>query len=467
MRILRSRRCRYAIALLLTFAVWVAGCWWVMPVRPRNTFATDRSSYLVADISPDNHEVLLTSPGNEEFWDIMSGKKVRYVQANFPGSGAAAFDWDVSLASQFHELRRSVLRPTQPDEMKSAASDVAWRKGLQVECKSENGRLWAHAFKDGQPRWRSNQDPDEVTVFDVRRQKRIVSLRGRYYPFSISPDGQKAVTAVVKNTNGVEQSQIWLTLESLQDDSLRAELLPILDRRRVEAGFYSSDGQYVFVFFQDVGAGTPSKLAWWDRKGEQIATISGKWYEKPTLINSDRVIAIYDAGYGLHDITPIERKSTWHFYDVATGGELGSWESPYLSGDTVICSHGSKYVGLLCGLERKVSISQIGMWLDKFSRWLNLSRLNNADPTLTLIVIDALNRSESMRLSAQSAQLSRDGRLLVTMDDKGSVSVYDLPLRKPWARIFGFAAIGTLGCFAPFALLSWRHRRSRARSAAQ
>jgi len=75
-----------------------------------------------------------------------------------------------------------------------------------------------------------------------------------------------------------------------------------------------------------------------------------------------------------------------------------------------------------------------------------------------------MDRKETIRVQAQSAQFSRDGRLLVTMDDKGIVSVYDLPLRKPWARIFGFAAIATLatggGMIGLRRLLRWRSRKA-------
>ena len=99
MRILRSGRCRIALALLLTFAAWVASCWWMMPYRPRTTFRiTDAGSapdpekeYPVdgreyrqlLDISPSGDTIYFNcwaykarqhSTWNE-YWDTKAGKR--------------------------------------------------------------------------------------------------------------------------------------------------------------------------------------------------------------------------------------------------------------------------------------------------------------------------------------------------------------------------------------------------------
>jgi WD40 repeat protein len=76
-----------------------------------------------------------------------------------------------------------------------------------------------------------------------------------------------------------------------------------------------------------------------------------------------------------------------------------------------------------------------------------------------ILLIDAMERREIAFLPGRSATFSPNGRWLATIDADGIVRVWELPLRRPWFRIFGFAAIATLACALAFGIIRWSFRR--------
>jgi hypothetical protein len=466
MRILRSRRFRYALALLLTFAAWVAGCWWVAPYRPRNAFATSTSNsstkgmyYSVTEISPDGGSVSLHSDDNDEFWDLKTGTLIGNVRRDAPSADwPDEFRWILGASRQCSDLRRSL--PEKPVNFRNGALEYDLR--LPIECQSANGHFWAHSLQDG-ARFTpfSASDPDTIVFFHVQTKKQIAKLRGTCYPVAISPDGRTAATISIKRV----KTKYWLMLEDVESDCLRSELLPIHSGTGgIDSAFYSADGQYLFAHYWDYEATPSEMLNWWDMQGKLVATVPLEWKGNARLIDDDRILVTYDGGRSAwFSPLPARRTGTCFFFDVATGEKRGEWQLLYLShvsgSETLVGNHHGRYFAILCQIQRPDPNTWLAKKMDAMLHRLGLSKPAEAVPSLVLI--DALERREVMRVEAESAQLSRDGRVLVTMNKTGVISVYDLPLRKLWARIFGFAAIGTLGCFVIFVGLRRLARRKQ------
>src|SRR5262249_49150516 len=63
-----------------------------------------------------------------------------------------------------------------------------------------------------------------------------------------------------------------------------------------------------------------------------------------------------------------------------------------------------------------------------------------------ILVWDVVERRELARLPGSSAAFAGDGRWLATLDEAGVVRVWEVPVRRPWARILAYAAACALGC---------------------
>src|SRR4029077_7064916 len=68
--------------------------------------------------------------------------------------------------------------------------------------------------------------------------------------------------------------------------------------------------------------------------------------------------------------------------------------------------------------------------------------------------------------NAPGSHFSLDGKSLALLSRDGTLSVYDLPLRRPWARIAGIALGVAAGVWLVSALLSWRFGKVKVQSVA-
>jgi hypothetical protein len=95
-------------------------------------------------------------------------------------------------------------------------------------------------------------------------------------------------------------------------------------------------------------------------------------------------------------------------------------------------------------------------------KWLNrlIPSKANKKPE-GVLVFDGIDRREVANLPGNAAAFSPNGRWLATIDANGVVRVWELPLRRPWLRIFGYAAIATLACTLLFLLARWPFRRNQ------
>jgi len=466
MRILPSRRRRYAIALLLTFAAWLAGCWWLMPYRAKRTFQGEKDYAAVWDVSPDKRAAFVVGP-NSHYFDLIEGKskpdprseELRHTRV-FKSRGSPGdiypFVWNQERGEQCLNFRRA-NGITRASATSIGVINQDSLRGFRLECVSDNERFYAASFKDDKAySWDMPGRPDRVVVIDLDDGRQIASLAGACYPVTISPTGESAITVSIKQNGNENQVECRFVLWDLQAARPLREFPEWnSDEALFEVIFYSPDGQYIFSHSSITYADSGNVLTWRDKNGRRIATVHHRVFRsQQVLVDSGRIL-VTD---GL--------ESTLDFYDVADGKKLGEWqlkESPlgavrgYLIG-----SIDGKYVALSCSDDRQKPPSKLAAWDAELGGHLNLSENRSF-----LVVIDAIERKEVARLPAGSAQFSRDGTLLVTMDpppglglpNHPNISVYDLPLRKPWARIFGFAAIGTLGCGGAFCAVRWFRMR--------
>src|SRR5262249_36815481 len=87
-------------------------------------------------------------------------------------------------------------------------------------------------------------------------------------------------------------------------------------------------------------------------------------------------------------------------------------------------------------------------------KWLNrLIPAKKSNKPEGVLVFDGINRGELANLPGTTATFSPNGRWLATIDGDRIVRVWELPLRRPWLRIFGYAAIATVVCALMFLLV--------------
>jgi hypothetical protein len=462
MRILHSRRCCYAFALLLTFAAWLAGCWWAMPYRPRYSYAIHRGAY-IEEISPDDQKLLLGTSLSSEYYDIANGSRIedpssvelrRLRQLSWCRD---RFKWNAALGENCISLRESLF----PDsEKRFVLQSYDRERGLPLECVGSNDHSYAYSLKGETPfHWNGSKRPDRVVVTDLATERPTAILHGTCFPIAISPNGQTALTITANPIDGKYDPQLpefRLVLWDLQTASRVSELGSLEgDYRDVEFK-YSANGEYVIELARRRRG---NSATWWDATGRVVGTAP----ETPepasqVLADSDRLLVrFYETANQLN----------CEFWDFERGQRLGEWHRAVdsLSGRSIILSGmiGSRegpWIGLLYPRDKEKSGSRIWSRFNKFFSTPSAPQPINDD--VELIILDAMKQKEVARLPTRYAQFSRDGRVLVTQDNHENFAVYDLPLRKPWARIFGFAAGATLGCALLFAACRRLLRRRRA-----
>jgi WD40 repeat protein len=221
---------------------------------------------------------------------------------------------------------------------------------------------------------------------------------------------------------------------------------------------YSADGRYVFARYWTWPIGSGG-LRWWDAEtGRQVGGVQNPGHT--TFIDGGRVLVTHPSR--------VRGSAAWEgyllgFWDVATGEPLGEWDL------------GAPADG--CGMINGLVASDAGRYLaapydpdygrDQSVRcrvldWLPVTLFARSSAERQQILIwDIVERRELARLTGRSAALSGDGRWLATLDEAGVVRVWEIPMRRPWARILEYAAACSMGCWALATLLGrLRSRRS-------
>jgi hypothetical protein len=488
LRILRSHRCRYALALLLlTFAAWVALFCWTLPYQRNllpeiNADAVDglkNTHQYPVDISPNGDTIFLDCRGSRggadehwrEYWDTRSGIRVEKEQSEHLKQYCSCCDepnpyrWHTALGESFVQALRSDNQLLAPEDFCGIG-----RSPANIFF-SENGRYLALPIPDdlNPPRAQVIFPTIQYSLTDLIGGKRIAQLQGCNWPakslMQISPNGS---TLAIMRMSFYEHSRDFkesLILSNLQDNSAKTLVAEADNFDYIRPLFYSSDGQYVFArMHKRFDNKDRDTWIWWNIDGRKIAEV----HEKPkfhsevpatyeALVDCDRILVITDSEDELGSCR------TW---DVATGRQLGEWRVPQNSslrhiGRQLVAGSNGRYIALRCmgGLEKS-------MW-DKWSFTARIRRLLLGSPhgAAFLVVLDAVDLQEVGRVPGDHALISQDGRILVATEDAHeTVSVYDLPLRKLWSRISSYAVGATLACALLFATCRRFLRRRQAPS---
>ena len=449
MRFLCSRHCRYALALLLTFAAWVAGCWWVMPYRPRTIITeagANRVDRRLVDISPNGDTIFFSCRGNRdgadavwgEYWDTQTGKRIEEKQSEewkeFVNDWEEPnpYRWNPPLARKFVEAMRFAIR---------AGS-------LGGHSYSEDGRFLALPAGE-----RPNLDQPlmcwlyDYAVLDLSNGEQKALVHGCHRLDLISPQAQTGIERRFVFHEDTGELNECLVLRNFHANGAQTFIAETDGFDQIEPLFYSSDGEHVFARMHERSNRIHDSYAWkwWTIDGRQIATV----HEKPRWHSDVRETAeaLVDRGRVFVVIDSEDNGGTCRFWNVMTGEQIGEWRPSQGSsmlhlGRKMATSRDGRYIALFCAERQPVSVWDKWLLTKRIRSWLFSS--NGRCSGWFVVILDATNLQELAQIPAGHSLISSDGRVLVTATDKNSISVYDLPLRKPWTCIFGFAAIGTL-----------------------
>jgi hypothetical protein len=345
-------------------------------------------------------------------------------------------------AGALDDLRKTI-RPVQDSDLRD----------LFPRCWSisPDGLCFAYVARHTWPLYGSISEDlgDGTVVEDTRTGARRAFLPGLTERVYLAPGCRTAVS--VKCPAKADTS---LVLWDLDTSARRAELpLPGGDKRaRVS---YSLDGRYVFAHYWDWDD-YRGGLMWWDvATGRQVGHVIHPG--DTTFLDGGRVLVTHP---GMAEGAAAREGYRMVFWDVGTGKALGEWDlgAPLDGGgmiDDLVASQSGRYLAA----EYAPDYGR-GFW----DRCWFLDRLpgrrawESSMDRHQVLLWDVVERRELARLPGSSAAFSADGRWLATLSHSGVVRVWEVPVRRPWARILGYAAACTLGCWLPVLLLARRSR---------
>ncbi|HLW64484.1 MAG TPA: hypothetical protein VKS79_04130 [Gemmataceae bacterium] len=473
MRILRSIRVWHVLVLLLAYSAWVGLLSWLMPYEVQARFTFQVTGKEIQDISPDGRMITIRNSGyghgrtsfEQEYWDITTGKRIEDTRSELlkrffsDVHEQSPYAWDVPLGEKLVEFGGSIQHWPRSDY------DHFFGKY------SESGRYYGYSVNGTKAVFTSKDEANGAIVFDVQNAAPVAQLKGDLNIVAIAPDGRTAVTEAYYREGLLNRPPARKILWDLKTRMPIGELER--SEEHVEETFYSADSQYVFT--RVCNWTTVDRFTWWRTDGQLVrdvvcptGTDSGSSMQvlsgngsSQVLVDSDHILVTYYSGDEFEwGVTKRSQHARHEFWDVATGQKLGEWrrgdKSEIIRQPDMISSRDGRYVGIFCEREPANTMTGWRNWLAKVKSWLGASKPDGYE--YHVIVLDALEQKLIARVPAHSARFSRDGSVLVTKDH-GTVSVYDLPFRKPWGRIAGFAAIGALATCGAFAglrrLIRW------------
>jgi len=347
------------------------------------------------------------------------------------------------------------LKARFPDVFGDGATPVLHhRSEFQV---SPDGRLVAYKSRDG--RIDDSGDADGVTVEDSRTGRQIAFLKGVKDRIHMSPGGRYAVTGapsiVPKSTE--TKLQLW----DLTNPTTPKEISLRHERWTYVSVTFGPDGHYLFADNSPVAKRSPGGVVWWDTStGRQLGQVEN--CSLPLLTGGGRVLVTRQ------DAPKWSQKCTLQFWDVASGESLGTttlavpvdgWRDP-CSAD---CG-GRRY--LLFQFNPKSGHHHD--WLDRQAESFYQTIIGKKPPDpVQVIVWDAVERREVLRVPGKRPALSANGRWLATLDEEGVIRVWDVNAIAPWTHALGYAVAAGVGTGVGlvlglrFARWCWKGRRRR------
>lgn len=304
---------------------------------------------------------------------------------------------------------------------------------------SPDGRLISYVSRNGYPvHMVSELLGDGTVIEEFRTGKRVAFLPRVEYLADISPHGRTAVTRHFPVQREGEEPRLFLW--DLETSTVRAKLLLGDNHLRTT---YSPDGRYLFAQYWIWGNSSEIYLRWWDTTtGQQVGHIVNA--VDHAVVDGGRVLVTHPR---INSKKGGSRESyRLDLWDVATGDSLGEWNLDARSNhsgmiDDLVAPASGPYLAGEYDPDYGVGRSPAGRVSDRLGRALGQG---DRPAREQIILWDVSERREVGRLPGKSAAFSRNGHWLASIDADGVLRVWDLPLRRPWERILGFAAVATL-----------------------
>jgi hypothetical protein len=375
--------------------------------------------------------------------------------------------WD-AFQRRFLAQRAQALDDLCKKQGPAAVEEAGWFK---VGGYSRDGHYVYYGTREGKSVFNFYLLPeDEASVIDglaideVTTGRRIALLpdvvkdRNGLNPWLfISPDGKTALSHSFYWQKGDHESQ-WLILWDLPSSRPRATIMVGEDLNweddRLDV-YYSDDSRMVFVCIW--GRAT----WWWDTVavarhghtdqgaymtlldgGRKFVTLGLRYYEEEADAHPDELY-FWDS-----DST----QQLGHNYLGRRGPEHGYFRR-------LTSSPEGRHFALQFDYEvpdpDAIPAPPKSNW---FLHWLFPAEV--APDRSRILLFDGFEQREIASLPGRQACFSHNDHWLATMDANGIVRVWELPLRKPWLRIVGLAALATMACVLGFLVVRWPFRQA-------
>ncbi len=412
--------------------------------------------YELIHVADDGNRVIVRAherKGDVNFmsvWDVRAGENVtpRHWQSNdwrglicksrygltsdfermleHPDGAEFLFDetrWD-ALRARFRKYKsQSTLEQSQVDRDESATQiDETLPRSSRM---STDGNYISFTARRGLPNFvRFDRDGDSTIIESTRNGERIATLPCVTESVAVAPGGHRAVSA------------------DRQDDVLRIWNLP---EANCEATVLARTSIYEFNSAGDrllthSGGGWDAGhfQTWNSETAERV--LDFYCFFNPCMVNDYSAVA----NVRLHVL---------QLQCLRTGQLLDEWDL-YDDRRIVISGRHDQLIGngrffaIKCRDGMEMDFDRSTELVDRIAR--RIPNRPNQDEA-TFVVLDLPRRRVLGKIPGRSAAISREGGFIATLDAEGLVRVWELPLRRPWARGYLYAFAFVFGAW-----LAWR-----------
>jgi hypothetical protein len=266
-----------------------------------------------------------------------------------------------------------------------------------------------------------------VVIENARTGQRVALLPGHANSTDIAPGGRTAITWTRTRFFDDEEDALLWDLETGANVGRLDGPVTHPDRQT-----FTADGRFIFWY--------ASGLLWWRD------TTTGR------LVGKDNQVDDWASMSGGRTLLTRDGPSggvnyvTFRAWDVATGTKTEVWDLDYCpkgaagSLSELIAAANGPFAALTYRPDSDAAAggTRIEKWIAE----------KMPQPSITtkarILVVNTERRKLVARLPGESAVFSHNGRWLATLDAAGVLRVYELPLQKPWARIFGYTVLTAL-----------------------